>query len=94
MVGWSGDNRRGFTQSQRAAILRRDRVCQICGLAPATIADHIQPVAEGGPDNLSNGQGVCSQCHDVKTKAEQARGRARHRGARPPDAHPGYVHPS
>lgn len=38
--------------------------------------DHIQPIIDGGRDDDSNYQSLCSACHDVKT-AEEAKARAR-----------------
>lgn len=55
--------------------------------------DHIIPAAEGGPDTIDNAQWLCTDCHDRKTKAESARGRARRRarGQHPTEAHPGLI---
>lgn len=44
----------------------------------ATQRDHIVALEEGGTDDDSNVQGLCKACHDVKSKAESQRGRARH----------------
>lgn len=90
MVAWNGGRRREFPRWMKAAILRRDPVCKICHERPSVIADHRQPVAEGGPDLMINGQGLCVPCHDRKTEAEKARGRARASGKRKPEPHPGY----
>lgn len=40
----------------------------------ATVADHVIPLAEGGRDDESNLQGLCGECHEVKTQAESQRG--------------------
>lgn len=50
--------------------------------------DHITPVAEGGTDTLDNTQLLCRSCHQPKTQAEAARGRARRSPHRPPRQHP------
>ena len=44
-------------------------------LRKAEHADHIIPLAQGGPrDDPINGQGLCKACHDTKTGREgQAR---------------------
>lgn len=89
MPTWNWEPRRGFPTRIRVRIVKRDPICKICGIEPSTIADHIIPVAEGGPDTLDNGQGVCSRCHDAKTREEQARGRARMNPKRTPTQHPG-----
>jgi len=85
---------RAFPTSIRLAILRRDPTCMGCGVAPSVVADHVAPASEGGTDSIDNGQGLCRSCHDVKTKAETARGIARYQAERPtqrrrPEAHPG-----
>lgn len=41
-------------------------------MTPATEVDHITPKAEGGTDDRSNLQGLCTDCHKAKTKADQA----------------------
>jgi 5-methylcytosine-specific restriction protein A len=79
------DRRRGSAASRgygrqhekwRELILARDPLCLIkhfCqGLAPATIADHVIPVADGGEWTMENGQGACEQCHNWKTATENA----------------------
>lgn len=85
----------------RAAVLRNaDGRCQINGptcTGRADQADHIVPVAEGGAEHdVSNGQGACTACHDVKTAAEAARGLRRHyrRAKRAPEVHPALRDPS
>lgn len=62
----------------RARVLREHPICQVCDYLPATQADHVVPVAEGGaeldPDNL---QSICDPCHAAKTAEESARARRR-----------------
>lgn len=86
-------NTRALTGAERGRIRRttlaRHPVCQCTGwcgehhgpcATPSTEADHIVPVGEGGartdPGNL---QGLCTDCHDVKTQADKARMAARRR---------------
>lgn len=38
---------------------------------PATVADHIIPVAQGGDWSIDNGQGLCRSCHAVKSAMER-----------------------
>lgn len=75
----------------RDGVLRRDQyVCQVRGprcLRVATQADHVVPWAEGGSNDLSNGQAVCGPCHDQKTQEEAQRGRSRWKRSAP--RHPG-----
>lgn len=64
---------------KRDAVMARDKyLCQPCvGYGRLTLADevdHIVPQAEGGTDAESNLQAICRPCHDVKTRAEIARG--------------------
>lgn len=85
---------RAFPTSTRLRILRRDPTCMACGQRPSTKADHVIPAAEGGSDDESNGQGLCAECHEAKTKAERERGMKRYAERRPrqkrrSEAHPG-----
>ena len=65
-------------QRMRAALFERDPLCGECKrqgrLTLATERDHIKPLQEGGKDDDTNVQGLCFECHDVKSKAERARG--------------------
>jgi 5-methylcytosine-specific restriction protein A len=75
-------NRLGGRARQRA----RDRLfqsnplcvhCELKGLtALATERDHIIPLAEGGTEEPSNTQGLCTDCHKAKTQQESIRARA------------------
>lgn len=57
----------------RARLLAEQPICAICGTAPATIADHIVSIANGGPvHSMANLQGLCPPCH--RTKSLQERG--------------------
>ena len=63
----------------RAAIIRPGVRCVDCG-QPATVADHVIPIAEGGSnDPITNGQPMCEPCHNIKTQAEAQRAQARRR---------------
>lgn len=48
-------------------------------VVPATIADHITPLAEGGSWEIENGQGLCASCHARKS-LEEMRRRGTNRG--------------
>jgi 5-methylcytosine-specific restriction protein A len=91
-TSWSG-TRESFPRPLRRAILQRDPICRHCHTRQSTIADHIIPVAEGGTDTITNGQGLCDPCHHTKTQAEARRGQARRRsrGQLPPTPHPGLI---
>jgi len=63
----------------RAILLATEPLCRICKskgrTTAATIADHIKPIAKGGPTTLENLQPLCRPCSDRKTLLD--------RGARP-----------
>ena len=65
-------------QRLRIQLFSRAPWCVIC-LAlgrhtPATIRDHLVPLAEGGRDDATNEQGLCQSCSDAKTREESKRG--------------------
>jgi 5-methylcytosine-specific restriction enzyme A len=65
-------------QRKRAALFAREPLCRECRkhgrVTPATIRDHIKPLAEGGTDDDDNIQPLCTPCSDAKTAEESARG--------------------
>ena len=58
----------------RTHTLARDPLCKIClasgKVALATEADHIIALHNGGTNSLDNMQGLCSECHKDKTRAD------------------------
>lgn len=64
----------------RAGVERRERylrnhpLCVHCAregrATPATVVDHVEPLADGGVDNETNFQSLCADHHDIKTAAE------------------------
>lgn len=67
---------------KREAVMKRDQyLCQLCKqkgrITEATEMDHIINVAEGGTDDESNLQALCTPCHDAKSQEEARRGAAR-----------------
>lgn len=68
-------------QTLRAALFASEPLCRTCLIdgrtTPATIRDHVIPLAEGGTDTEDNVQPLCQDCSDIKTQAESMRG-ARH----------------
>ncbi|WP_238541912.1 HNH endonuclease [Acidovorax sp. CF316] len=68
-------------QRMRAALFERNPLCVECQKAgrdtEATQRDHIVPLAEGGPDDATNEQGLCDACHEEKSLQEALRGRRR-----------------
>jgi len=89
---WSG-TRVSFPPADRAKVLERDPVCRCRGCkhctptgctAPSDEADHVTAVANGGSDDWrTNGQGLCSGCHLVKTLHEATSGAAEWRRRNP-----------
>ncbi|WP_313434401.1 HNH endonuclease signature motif containing protein [Novosphingobium sp.] len=65
----------------REIVLREEPLCRPCQdegrVSASTIADHIQPLAEGGTGDRSNYQGICQPCHHIKTAAEAKRAKGR-----------------
>jgi len=51
-------------------VLARDPLCVSClstgRVVPSDTADHITPLEWGGTWSLTNGQGLCTPCHQVK----------------------------
>lgn len=79
--GGKSRTRRGYGQqhvNQRAALLAAEPLCRMCRekgrVTPATIADHIVPLAQGGAAyDMANLQPVCADCHQDKTNADNGR---------------------
>jgi len=62
-------------RKQRIALLREQPLCRLCLAAgrtvPASVADHIVPLRDGGTNETSNLQPLCKRCHDsIKTPAD------------------------
>lgn len=62
----------------RKRVLREEPNCR-CGRRASEV-DHIIPKAEGGTNERSNLQALCSVCHRTKTMTEAARGSRRAHG--------------
>jgi 5-methylcytosine-specific restriction protein A len=83
-------------QRRRQAVIRRDGGrCRRCGAPGARDVDHIRP---GDDHSLANLQLLCRRCHGTKSAHEgttaAAAARARHPSyRRPPEPHPGTIHP-
>lgn len=99
-TSWSG-TRASMPKGVAAKVRRRDKTCRGCGATHQLQVDHIVPVAEARLmgwtddmiDHVDNGQLLCPDCHNAKSRAERARGLARRRAAlaRPQRSHPGLV---
>ena len=66
-------------RSFRRAVLDRDPICVVCGIAVATVADHYPVerrdlVAQGlDPNDPARGRGLCATCH-ARTTAQRTPG--------------------
>lgn len=64
--------------ARRRHILERDQfTCYLCGqtkLEDDLVADHVEPLAEGGADTTSNLKCCCTECHDEKSAREAQHG--------------------
>lgn len=61
----------------RAQTLQSEPLCRLClaggKTVPATVVDHIVPLADGGTHDSGNLQPLCKRCHDaIKTPADVA----------------------
>ena len=58
-------------QAIRRAHFRDHPLCVMChAQGRVTLAnelDHIEPLIKGGPDTADNRQGLCTECHVLKT---------------------------
>jgi 5-methylcytosine-specific restriction protein A len=69
--GYGGQHRK-----LREQLLQQEPLCRLCKakgrVTPATIADHVVPIAKGGAvHSLSNLQPVCAECHVDKSNADK-----------------------
>lgn len=67
---------RGYDQKWRrirAAFLKRHTECAECG-EPATVADHVVPLSQGGGNDWANLQPLCVTCHNRKTNRQDGGG--------------------
>lgn len=62
-------------QRLRAHLLRENPLCVACQrtgrVTAATELDHIVPLHQGGTDDVRNLQGLCAECHRIKTTRER-----------------------
>ncbi len=82
--------RKGFTAKQRQQVHDMQDGC--CGGCEARLPlsfpiDHIIPLADGGAHELGNWEGLCADCHKVKTSWE-ATARAKTERLRKADLEP------
>lgn len=61
----------------RQSFLRANPLCVHCAgkgiVRAATQVDHIIPLHQGGTETSDNRQGLCNECHEVKTLRETGR---------------------
>jgi len=64
----------------RNAVLERDPICVVCGIAQSTVADHyptdrVDLVDQGlDPNDPQYGRGLCATCHNKHTAATRPSG--------------------
>jgi len=58
----------------RRKMLGQEPVCRACRRLPATVADHIVPLARGGKPAFGNYQALCVRCSRAKSAREGALG--------------------
>lgn len=84
-----------YKRLRRWALANLPHECAVPGCTTTTglHLDHLDNVAEGGPDTADNVQWLCPAHHAPKTAREAARGRARRRARRrlPTKPHPGLA---
>ena len=60
-----------WQRTRKAILLRDNYLCVPCTtngrVTPATQVDHIKPKADGGTDEHTNLQSICTDCHKIKT---------------------------
>lgn len=65
----------------RAQVLADEPLCRLClelgKQVGSEVVDHIVPLSQGGSDERSNKQALCTPCHDEKSKRERAEARRR-----------------
>ena len=79
--GGRSADRRGYGRQHRQLreqLLREEPLCRICvakgRVTPATIADHVKPISQGGAiHDINNLQPVCFDCHNDKTLRDQGK---------------------
>lgn len=71
-------------QAMRARLFTANPLCVECErqgrVTLATQRDHIVSLEEGGLDDDTNEQGLCDECHEVKSQAERLRARSGRQG--------------
>jgi 5-methylcytosine-specific restriction protein A len=75
-----GYNTTGHQAFRAQVLAANDGICVLCGLAPATVADH-WPLSRRelelrglDPDDPQHGRPLCKGCHDTQTATHQPGG--------------------
>ena len=79
--GGASSTARGYGRQHRKLrdqLLKQEPLCRMCAqktpprCTPATIADHVTPIAKGGAvHDINNLQPVCAQCHQDKSNRDK-----------------------
>ena len=70
-------------RKRREQVLSEQPVCAMCKRRFAEQVDHIAPLAAGGTHERENLQGLCVECHRLKTARDGTAGRTLKRGVPP-----------
>lgn len=62
-------------RKRREEVLSEQPICAMCKRRFAEQVDHIMPLAAGGTHERENLQGLCVECHRVKTARDGIAGR-------------------
>jgi 5-methylcytosine-specific restriction protein A len=77
--------------ARRQYVLQRDPLCVLCHAQRSVEVDHIVSASLGGSDEVNQLQGLCSECHKVKSSREASEARKAQLALRklPKERHPG-----
>ena len=54
----------------RKKVIKRDKICKLCGKATCLTVHHIKPRSEGGSNDERNLETLCEDCHNKVEEGE------------------------